>query len=606
MEVSHKDTFLNIRRDVLIYLFLIITTLACYWQVRNHEFVNYDDPMFVSENPHVQAGLSWDGITYVFTNIGPTLCKLALLSHMLDCQFFGLDPGLHHLTSLLFHIANTVLLFLVLSRMTGAFWRSAFVAAMFALHPLNVESVAWVADRKNVLSTFFWILTMLSYFYYVDRPGLYRYLLVSLFFILGLMSKMMVITMPFVLLLLDYWPLGRFKKASSAFHLIWEKVPLFALTAASCVVTFIGHQEGGGVSSLQMLSLQSRIGNTLISYVGYIGKMIWPMNLSVYYPYRKILPWWQVAGACLLFASISLLAIRYTRRKPYFIVGWLWYIGTLVPVIGLVQIGAQAMADRYAYVPLIGIFIMIAWGIPELVSIRQKRKIVLTTIAAALLVGLMATTWIQVRYWRNSIALFEHALDVTTGNSLAHYNLAYALDERGEVDEAIHHYSETVRIDPYHANAHINLGNLLEFQGRHADAIRHYMEALRIDPDNAGAHSNLGNILAKQGRITEAIWHYSEALRKNPDSPGAHNNLGNALVREGKIAEAIRHYMEALRIDPEYANAHYNLGAALAREGKIEDAIVHFREALRIRPGDPETRKALEMALAAKKKMKKH
>ncbi|MBL7207805.1 MAG: glycosyltransferase family 39 protein, partial [Desulfobacterales bacterium] len=410
---TQKSPFFTLRREGVVCLFLALTVLAVYWQVGNHEFVNYDDKDYITENQHVQAGLTLKSIAWAFTSThAGNWHPLTWLSHMLDCQIYGLNPCGHHFTSVFFHILNSILLFLVFKRMTGAFWKSAFVAALFALHPLHVESVAWAAERKDVLSAFFWMLTMGSYIRYVERPGTNRYLLVLLFFALGLMAKPMLITLPFVLLLLDYWPLGRFhvrkpeaaqpseekpqkdtksKKRKSrkrlaknavqakkttgsdyqwslALSLLWEKIPLFVLAAASSVVTFFVQQSGGAVRSLDALPLFVRISNALVSYISYIVKMILPHNMAILYPHPKDFSIWQVAGACLLLACISFIAIRSMKRYPYFAVGWLWYLGTLVPVIGLVQVGLQSMADRYTYIPLTGIFIIIAWGISDLAA----------------------------------------------------------------------------------------------------------------------------------------------------------------------------------------------------------------------------------------------
>ena len=590
-----------------------MATLGVYWHVTNHEFINYDDDLYVTDNHNVQAGLRLESITWSFTAThASNWHPLTWMSHMLDCQLFGMNPGWHHLTNLFFHIANALLLFLAFKRMTGDSWQSGFVAALFALHPLHVESVAWVAERKDVLSAFFWMLTVWSYIWYLERPRVSRYLRVLFFFILGLMAKPMLVTLPFVLLLLDYWPLGRFQFGRSggegksrqraiALRLVWEKIPLFILAVASSFVTFLVQQSGGAVRSLDALSLDVRISNTLVSYVSYIGKMIWPYHLAVLYPHPGNLPMSQIAVACLLLISISFLAIMAVRQRPYFAVGWLWYIGTLVPVIGLVQVGIQSFADRYTYVPLIGIFIIIAWGFPDIVSKCRHKEIGITIIVGALLSIFMVTTWLQVRYWNNNMTLFEHALDVTANNYLAHNNLGNALNEQGDRAEAIRHYSEALRINPTYWEAHYNLGNALTAQGRTAEAIRHFSEALRLNPGFAEAHNNLGFLLAEQGDRAEAIRHYSEALRIKPNYAKVHNNLGNALVAQGKLKEAIKHYSEAVSLDHDFAEAYNNLGAALFRTGKIEEAIAHFQEALRTKPNDPNTSNNLKMALAAKR-----
>ncbi|MCK4786001.1 MAG: tetratricopeptide repeat protein [Desulfobacteraceae bacterium] len=611
---THKRTFFYIRSDVLVWLFLIIATLTVYWQVLSHEFVNCDDPSYVSENPHVQTGLTLEGIAWSFTSTrAGNWHPLTWLSHMLDIESYGLSPGGHHFTNVLFHIANTLLLFLVFRRMTGDLWRSGFIAALFSLHPLHVESVAWVAERKDVLSTFFWMLTMWSYVRYVEHPGGIRYLVVLLFFVLGLMAKPMLVTLPFVLLLLDYWPLKRLQfgqlrgdsntqQRLSVLTLIWEKTPLFALTAASSIVTFLVQQSGGAVGSFTAYPLNVRIANALVSYVSYIGKMIWPYHLAVLYPHPRMFPWLLVAGACLLIVFIFFLVIVAVKRHPWFAVGWLWYIGTLMPVIGLVQIGSQAMADRYTYIPLIGIFIIIAWGFPELVSRWRYRKIGLSTIVVACLSAIMVTTCLQVRYWRNSITLFEHTLNVTANNYVAHSNLGIALFFQGKRDEAMVHFHKALHINPGFADARTNLGIVLANKGRMTEAISHFSEVLRINPDSYEAHNNLGVALERQGNTAEAVKHYSEALRINPDFDEAHNNLGAALASQGKLDEAIDHYSEALRINPRFAKVHNNLGIALIRKGKLEEAVFHFRDALRIKPDYANAHNNLERALALLRK----
>jgi len=567
---AHKDTLFGIPADLLVCLFLGLITLAVYWQVTNHEFVNYDDPAYITNNRHIQNALTLESISWAFTATHEcTWQPLIWLSYILDYQVHGLNPSRYHLTNLLFHTANSLLLFLILRRMTYALWQSAFVAALFALHPLNVESVAWVAERKDVLSTFFWMLTMWGYVRYVERPGSNRYLLFVLFFILGLMSKPMVVTLPFVLLLLDYWPLKRFQFGQSGGgRLVLEKLPLLALSAASSVVTYFVQHSGGAVTPLSVHPFTVRIANALVSYIAYMGKMIWPFHLAVLYPYSRTFSCWQVAGACLLLVTVSLLVILAVKRRPYLAVGWLWYIGTLVPVIGLVQVGLHAMADRFTYVPLIGLFIMIAWRVPELVSQWRRKKTWLALIAATLLSILAAATLLQVRYWTNSVTLFEHALHVNTNNSLAHSNLGTALAKRGRITEAIRSFSKALRINPGDSKAHNNLGLAFEKQGRMTEAVIHFSQALRINPEDSEAHNNLGRVLVNQSRVTDAIRHFSHALRINPEDAKAHNNLGVALMRKGKIGNAIAHFQEALKIRPDLANANNNLKMALTLQGK--------------------------------------
>nr|MBC8360831.1 tetratricopeptide repeat protein [Candidatus Desulfatibia profunda] len=490
MNNTDKHRIVNIRYDFLVCLFLVIAILAVYWQVRNYSFVNYDDSQYVTQNHNVQAGLTLESITWSFTAVqASNWHPLTWISHMLDCQLYGMNPGRHHLTNVLLHILNSLLLFLVFMRMTGKLWQSGFVAALFALHPLHVESVAWISERKDVLSTFFWMLSLWGYLRYVERPGVCRYLLLLFLFILGLMTKPMLVTLPFVLLLLDYWPLNRFQSGSSGdgnhsiqrpfdFGLVWEKIPLFLLSAVSSVTTYIVQKSGGAVNSLAAIPFHDRIANAIVSYVSYIGKMIWPNNLAVFYPYQKSILLWKVAGAGLLLVVVPVVIFRMVRTKPYFAVGWLWYIGTLVPVIGLVQVGAQGMADRYTYVPLIGIFVIIAWGVPDFMPKWRYRRIGFTVTIAAILAIMMITTRLQIRYWSNSVTLFEHALEVTVDNCIVHAKLGEALAGQGKIDAAVRHYHEALRIKPDFVAALLNLGVALKEKGELNEAINQFMASL--------------------------------------------------------------------------------------------------------------------------------
>ena len=630
-------------------MFIIVVTIAVYWQIGNHAFVNYDDDKYVTDNQHVQAGLTSESITWAFTSThASNWHPLTWLSHMVDCQFYGLNPKGHHLTNVLFHILNSILLFLIFRRMTGDLWKSAFVAALFAIHPLHVESVAWVAERKDVLSTFFFMLTVEAYILYVENPSIKKYLLTVLLFILGLMAKPMLVTLPFVLLLLDYWPLGRFQfrqtdssvsnatKKSGKFYLVWEKTPFFALAAISSVVTFIAQQSGGAVRSFDVLPLTVRISNALVSYISYIVKMILPYNLAVLYPHPNGLPMWQVAGAGLLLILISLIVIRMMRQFPYLIVGWLWYLGTLVPVIGLVQVGAQSMADRYTYVPLIGLFIMIAWAVPDLLR-WHYRRIFLAISAGCVLSVLIMVTWLQLQYWQNSITLFQHTLNITANNYVLHSNMGAALAEQGKIDAAIAHYREALRIKPDDIEARYNMANALARQGNFKDAIAQYAEVLKTNPNMASAHNNMGITLSRLGETKKAIFHFREALRIKPGYRDAEYNLKIALQREekiektvtrhplakrvntnnaeaqmrlglelfqkGKFDEAVGHFRETLKINPELIEAHINIGLALAYNREIDEAIDHFQKALKINPELAEVHNSLGVTLVQKGKV---
>lgn len=570
----HKRGFLKMRFEFVICLFLVITTLTVYWQVRNFSFINLEDHLNITNNPYVQGRITSEKIIWAFTEgtwVTNYWAPLTWLSFLLDYQLYGLNPGGYHVTNVLLHITNTILLFFVFRKMSGALWQSAFVAALFGLHPLHVESVAWVTERKDVLSTLFWMLTILGYARYVDRPGLKRYLLVVLLFMMGLMSKPMVVTLPFVLLLLDYWPLHRMqiwhkdvvvgnkKQKTAIVRLVWEKAPLFFMISVLSVITFITQQKEGAVASLNMIPIDVRIANVLVSYVSYIKKMIWPNHLAVLYPHPGALPLWKSVSAFLFLACVSFLAILKVKRHPWFIVGWLWYMGTLVPVIGLVVIGPHAMADRYTYIPLIGMFIIVSWVVPELVPHWRFRYKSLFILALSSLSILSVSTWSQVKIWKNSITLFEHTLDVTDKNFLVHNNIGVALAEMDRTSEAIIHYSEAVRISPEYTEAYSNLGIALNSIGRLDEAIEYYYKALQRNPDFVEAHYNLAITLAAQGQLDEAINHYVATLNLNPDHAKAHNNIGVVLIKKGKIEEAIAHFQEALRIKPDYSGANYNL-----------------------------------------------
>ena len=591
-----NSAFLKLYQKTFIIAFLCTITISLYCPVKNHPFIILDDEFYVAENAHVNHGFSIQNIAWAFTTFHA--CNwhpVTWLSHMLDCHLFGLNPGMQHLTSLFFHILNTILLFVVFNKMTAMTWQSAFMAALFALHPLHVESVAWISERKDVLSAFFFMLTLWSYDGYVRQPSRRRYGLVVFLFTMGLMSKPMLVTLPFVLLLLDFWPLHRFHfqhsgagltnpQGVSALTLIREKIPLFFLSAISCWITFYAQKHGGAVNSLEFIPFSSRIANALNAYTYYIIKMVYPMNLACLYPQQDSFSRWQVAGSFLFLVCFSFIAFRIMKKHPYILVGWLWYVGTLVPVIGLVQVGRQAMADRYTYIPLIGLFIIIAWGIQDLPATWRHRKITLTAFAVVIISALTATSYRQIQYWKNSITLFEHAVKVTPNSYLLHDYLGYALDEQGHTDEAISHYLQALRINPDSVETHIDSGNALDKQGHADEAANHYLQALRINPGSVEAHVNLGNVLNAQGHMDEAVAHYLQALRINPDSAKAHFNLGNALDKQGHIDKAIAHYLQALRINPDSVEACVNLGNVLNAQGRTDEAITHYSQALRINP----------------------
>lgn len=625
------------KREYIVGLILVLLTLAAFYQVLGHDFIRfYDDDEYVVNNRQVTAGLTKDSVVWAFTKYhSANWHPLTWLSHMLDAQIWGLNPMGHHLTNLVFHVLNSLLLFLVLFRMTNCVWRSGFVAALFAVHPTHVESVAWVSERKDVLSTFFMMLTLLAYVGYVRAGGKQKYLLVLGLYALGLMAKPMLVTLPLLLLMLDFWPLGRAVqegKKQSGMHiwqrLVIEKIPFFALALGSCIITVVAQSSVGAVAALQRFPLPVRVGNAMVAYVSYIGKMIWPANLSFFYPSRgSELQSEAVLGAVLVLAAISIVAVRAMRRSPYLMTGWLWYLVTLVPVIGIVQVGEQSMADRYTYIPFIGLFVMLAWGVPDLlagrtearkpVESRRKKKqqqelpppevpqhgVKLAILAGIAIAALTVCTWIEVGYWKDNVTLFERALEVTTRNNMAHNNLGNVLMQQGKLEEAAEHYQAALRISPGMTDARNNLGNVIFEMGGAGNAVEHYREALRLDPKNAGAHYNLGMALAKEGKLHEAIQHYQEALRLQPDNAKAHNNLGNALARSNRLDEAIEQYEIAKKLQPDLSEAYNNLGNVLLNQGKPGEAAAQYREALRLEPNNADANRNLGLVLIGQQKV---
>jgi len=558
---------MNKRPALFISLWLGVFTFAIFWPVVEHDFVNFDDRLYVTENPVVQQGLTMDGAVWAFqTNHASNWHPVVWLSHMMDCSFFGLFPGGHHLTNLLLHVLNTVLLFLLLRRMTGAVWRSAMVAALFGWHPLHVESVAWVAERKDVLSTLFWILTVWAYARYVETPKPRRYALTLLLFALGLMTKPMLVTLPFVLLLLDFWPLGRLRMkletgldpelpikntAQTWRKLLWEKWPLFALSVVSAAVTIWAQHSGGAIKSLDATPLAVRLVNATAAYGAYLWKMVWPADLAVLYPMPAAPPFPAAVCSLAVLAAVSFWAVHLRRQRPALITGWLWFLGTLVPVIGLVQVGAQAWADRYTYVPLIGVFIMLAWGLGDWKPAWPMAGPLKLTLAGAALVACAFVTSHQLRYWQDGATLFEHAVRATEHNYIAHNNF----------------------------------GTALSSQGRSAEAMTQFREALRLNPDYAKAHFNLATDLANAGETAEALVHLREVVRLTPRAAEAHNNLGVMLAKQGQYDEAMAQFATAIKFNPEYLNAYLNEAAAYAQLGRFQEAVTKSQEALQLASG---------------------
>jgi protein O-mannosyl-transferase len=654
---------LKLDHPVLVALLLALVVVAVHLPVVRFDFTNYDDNEYVTRNPQVLKGLTWEGARWAFTHgHSANWHPVTWLSHMLDCQLYGLKPAGHHLTNLLLHAANTTLVFLVLRCLTGTVWRSACVAALFGLHPLHVESVAWVAERKDVLSAFFGLLCLWAYgryaavhspqstvhsqepaagatfcasrfTFHVSRftiPSSIFYLLSLLFFALGLMSKPMLVTWPCLLLVLDFWPLRRFSAAAGAFpnatssgvrlawRLVVEKLPFFVLSAASSAVTFLVQRAWGGLVPLDYVPVDLRLMNVPVSYCRYLAKLVWPTDLAVMYPYVQGWPAAVVLASVLVLAGVTVLVLWQHRRRPYLVAGWAWFLGTLVPVIGLVQVGSQAMADRYTYLPSIGFFMLVVWGAAEVIGTSPARRLMGGIAAVAILAACALLTRNQAVCWRNTLTLFQHALAVTSGNVVAHNSLGFYYASRKQPEEAERAFRAALAIqtnsayswqglamalidqqkhteaiaacqaaleaDPRMASAQSTLGLALMKLGRTNDAIARYSEALRLQPEHAEAHYNLANALAAQGQIEAAREHYEASLRSDPGSADAHNNLAYMFVREDKPERAESEFKSALALQPDLWPAHYGLATLLVRQGRIPEAISQYRETLVARP----------------------
>ena len=625
-----------------VCVFLAALVWAVYGQTLRYEFINFDDDVYVYGNPAVTQGLSLHGVVWTFThdNGRDEWLPLTAISRMLDWQLYGPNAGGHHLSNVLLHAATVILLFLVLRKMTGALWRSAFVAAVFAIHPLGVESVAWVTERKNVLSGLFFMLTLWAYVRYAqgvtsgrlslrfsaaskwqvtraEEQSLSRvtglpaealakaghrslfYWLAVLLFTLGLLSKGTLVTLPFILLLLDYWPLQRISefgvrsselkdslRPSTLNRLLLEKLPFLLLAAADCVVVCLTHQSDR--RTLQSLDILSRVGNALTAYGAYLGQMFYPVGLAVYYPHPgNHLSVWKVGLSVLVLLIISAGVMAGWRKYPYLPVGWLWYLGMLVPVIGLVQVGAQARADRHTYLPQIGLYLLVVWGAVELCGSWRWRRAVLGSAAMVILAGLLAGAYVQTRYWKDSVSLWTHTLACTSDNVIGQNDLGNALLQKGEVDGAIAHYQKAMQINPDYAEAHNNLSFALLQKGKVDEAIAQCRRALQINPDLAEAHNNLGYALLLKGKVDEAIAHFQKALQIKPDSVQPQGNLGSALLQKGDVDGAIAHYQKALQISPGSAAIRNNLQSALLQKGRVGEVIAYCQKALQINPDSP-------------------
>ncbi len=590
---------------VTFYIMLALAgvTLVLFRPVLGFQFLNYDDNVFVTENPMVLGGLTWGGVREAFLTAPADYWRpLSWVSHMLDVELFGLDAGAHHLTNVLIHALNSVLLFLALLRLTGRQWPSAIVAALFAWHPLHVESVAWIAERKDVLCATFWFLTLLAYERYARNPSVKSYSMVLGCFILGLMSKPMIVTLPFALLLLDYWPLGRFRRkatpgeplARTWLRLGLEKLPMLLLAAAASVSAFLKARELGALYPTETFPLGARITNSLVAYEEYIERMFWPADLAILYPLPASWAVGRVIVAGAIVAFVTLAVVIWVKKRPFIAVGWLWFLGTLVPVIGLVQVGAQFIADRYTYIPLIGLFMAIVWTTDEILAARHSLRAPAIALVTVLLVACAAGTTMQLRYWRDNMSVFGHAVQVTSGNVIAHNNLGSELAREQRFEEAAHHYGEALRIgqgqwnEPWRVGDKIkilyNLALVRSEQGRRDEAASLYSRVLEENPNHAGAHVNLGNLLVDQGKLTNAIVHYETALRVQPRDADAHFNFANVLADLGRAAEAQQHYAAAVQFNPGHFRARYNLGNILAAQGKMTEAVTQFQAVVGLQP----------------------
>ena len=579
------------RSRYLIVTVLIAVTLAAYFPVLRCDWAHYDDDAYVLENPNIQHGLTWQSLRWAFTSLTQgNWHPLTWMSHTLDWTVFGSSPAGHHAVNLLLHLANTLLLFAVLRRMTRSDWRSGLVAVLFAVHPLHVESVAWIAERKDVLSTLFGLLTIWAYARYAESPSIRRYMPVLVFFALGLMSKPMLVTLPLVLLLLDYWPLGRMSATRTRGRLVVEKIPMLLFSAVSSAITYIAQQRGGAIIASDLLPLPLRIENALTSYVEYVLLMVWPAKLAVLYPHPEAaLPAWLAVIAGVALISATFLALRSAVSRPHLATGWLWYLVMLVPVIGIVQVGSQALADRYTYVPLVGLFIIVVWSLPEYAFRPDRRhhdprSRVVMSLAVAVVLVLVVCTNRQLSHWHDDLALFGRAIAVTKGNSIAESNLGHAMERRGDVDGAMVHFLEAVRLNPRYPDAQFNVAHVLVLRGKPEEAIVHYSLGLEEDANDAKAISEMGVAYAKLGRWDEAISCYRRALRARSDDSLTFFRMGLAMIGRGDFAGSVEWLGKAIKLKSDWPEAHNNIAAALLQLNRREEAIGHLLTAVRLRP----------------------
>jgi len=569
-------------------LVLVFVTLLVFVQVREFDFIVWDDPLYVTANPHIQAGLNGESLHWAFTtHHGALWHPLTWISHMIDYRLYGLSPAGHHLTNLFWHLLNGLLLFLLLHRLTGEIWPGFLAALLFAVHPLRAESVAWVTERKDVMSTCFWLLTTGFYVRYVRSPGLMNQVLVAVGLGLGLMVKPMLVTLPFALLLLDFWPLGRARTLRAWLPLLREKIPLFVIVLLAVVTAIWAQHAATALNPLDIKPLSLRIGNAVVSYAAYLYKCLWPAGLSPIYPYADSFPVWKLGAAAIVLAGVTWFAWRFRNRFPYVLTGWLWFVGTLVPVIGIVQAGAVAMADRFTYIPSIGLVIMASWGVKDFLSAHPSFRTGVVCACAAVVAALSVSGHAQVGYWRDSVSLFQRALNVQEKNPLAHGCLGATWIQKGELKQAEKHLTRALELNPHYPEALNDLGTILTETGRHQEAIESLSRAIRLNPNYVEAHNNLALTFTRVNRFPEAVEHYRTALSLHPGSADTLNNMGIALAQTGRAEEAKRHFLRALAVQPGYDRAYDNLGRLHFQQQDYAQSKAYFETALSYHPNNP-------------------
>ncbi len=582
----------------LLIVFLTTLIMAVYWPALGGHFLAYDDTVYVTRNPWVKAGLDAGSVRWAFTSLGyaSNWHPLTWLSHMADVELYGLSPRGHHLSSILLHVLNSILIFLLLKGLTGAQWRPFLVAALFGLHPLHVESAAWISERKDVLAACLGILTLWSYLKYLRSPSLRRYVSCLLLFALGLMAKPMLVSLPLIMLILDFWPLGRLNvRRISLGALVAEKIPFGLMAASSSFITCMAQEKGGALGLAEKYPLGIRAGNALVSLMAYISSTAWPRGLAFFYPHPGwgISPW-SILTAILILTGLTATLWRQGRRRPWLPAGWFWFLLTLAPVLGLVQVGGQARADRYTYLPLAGLFLMAVWSLEEVVRRKTALKPLVISGAAVILALLGISAGWQTKYWRDSRVLFRRAIEVTQGNWLAHNNLGKLLSDEGKHEEAAAHFLEALRFRPTYATAHYNLGNVLYDQGKHEEAVASYRRALYFNPRYPEAYVNLGETLAGLGRLEVSAAVYRQGITFTPGDADLYNNLGVSLQRMGRSGEALSSFRRALDLDPRHAKAYFNIGSIMELEGKPDEARSYYVASLRVDPGYVQAREALK------------